>query len=221
MTSALMLYPLVALALAVVAIIAALLALRLLIGTWLLGWLRGTAGIALTVAAVSIAAGAWDLHGYRQLSDSKPIGTLAFNKLDEQRFAVTLVDQNGLEQRLELNGDMWQLDVRMLKWTDALARLGLKPGYRLDRLSGRYLALEDEQKLPHSALALNNSKPLFDVWTWLQRNGRYFSVLTADYGSAAYLPMADGALYSVGIGATGLHATPLNERAKLAIERWQ
>ena len=216
-----MLYSLVALALLVFAIVAALIALRLLIGTWLLGWLRGTAGIVLTFIAVAIAAGAWDLHGYRQLLTAKPIGTLAFNKLEEQRFSVTLIDVGGAEQRYELSGDMWQLDVRMLRWTDALARLGLQPGYRLDRLSGRYLALEDEQKLPHTAIGLNNDKPLLDVWQWLRRSGHFFSLLSADYGSAAYLPMADGALYSVGIGNSGLIATPLNERARLAIEHWQ
>ncbi len=216
-----MVYTLVALAMAVVAILVAVVALRFLIGTWLIGWLRGTAGIALTVAAVVIAASAWDLRGYQQLSETTPIGTLAFNKLDEQRFAVTLVDQAGAEYRYELNGDMWQLDVRLLKWIDAVARLGFKPGYRLDRLVGRYLSLEDEQKLPHSAIDLHGDKSLLDVWLWLQCGGRFFSILAADYGSAAYLPMADGAMYSVSIGNSGLLATPLNERAELAIEHWQ
>jgi hypothetical protein len=215
------LYSGVALALAVIAVVALLFALRLLIGTWLLGWLRGTAGIVLTVIAVAIAAGAWNLRSYQELLATKPIGTLAFNKLEDQRFSVTLIDASGAEQRYELSGDMWQLDVRVLRWTDTLARLGFKPGYRLDRLSGRYLALEDEQKLPRTVIGLNNDKPLLDVWSWLRRCSRYFSLLTADYGSAAYLPMADGALYSVGIGNSGLIATPLNERAKLAIEHWQ
>jgi len=205
----------------VIAIVAALGALRLLIGSWLLGWLRGTAGIALTVGAVAIAAAAWDLRGYQQLLAAKPIGTLAFNKLEEQRFSVALIDTAGVEHRYELNGDMWQLDVRMLRWTDALASLGLKPGYRLDRLSGRYLALEDEQKLPRTVIGLSSDKPLLDVWQLLRRSGRYFSLLAADYGSAAYLPMADGALYSVGLGNSGLIATPLNERAKSAVEHWQ
>lgn len=216
-----MLYPLVALALVVVAILAALMALRLLNGSWLLGWLRGTGGILLVIVAVCIAAGAWDLHSYRQLSDAQPIGTLAFNQLEQQRFAVTLVDQSGAEQRYELSGDMWRLDVRLLNWPDNLARLGFKPGYRLDRLSGRYLSFEDEQKLTRSTIELNSKKPLLDVWLWLQRANHYFSLLTADSSSAAYLPMADGALYSVGNSNSGLVATPLNERAKLALEHWQ
>lgn len=216
-----MLFSIVAVLLAIIALIAAALALRLLVGHWLLGWLRGTAGIVLTVVAVSIAVCAWDLRSYRQLSATQPVGTLAFNKLDEQRFAVTLVPSNGVERRVELQGDMWQLDIRMLRWADTLTRLGLTPGYRLDRLSGRYLSLEDEQNRPRTVIGLGTEKPVFDVWSWLRRSGNTLGFLAADYGSAAYLPMADGALYSVGLGNSGLVATPLNERATAAIEHWQ
>lgn len=216
-----MIYPAVAVVLAVIALAIVFLSLRVLIGPWLLGWLRGTFGLLLAAAAIFIALAAWDLHAYKQVLETKPIGTLSFNKLEEQRYAVNLVDPAGNEQRYELYGDLWQLDVRLLRWTDALARFGLKPGYRLDRLSGRYLSLEDEQKQPRTVLDLSGDKPLFDVWAWLQRVNRYFSVIDAKYGSATYLPMVDGALYSVNIGSSGVLAYPLNERAKQAVEHWQ
>lgn len=216
-----MLFPLVAILLAIVALACAVLALRLFIGPWLLGWLRGSVGMLLTVLAVAIAVGAWDLRGYRPLTDTQPIATLSFNKLEPQRFAVTLVGAGGAEQRHELLGDMWQLDTRVLRWNETLARLGLRPGYRLDRLSGRYLSLEDERLRPRSVIGLAGEQPLFDVWAWLQRTGNTLGIVSADQGSAAYMPMADGALYSVGLGYDGLVATPLNERARTAIERWE
>ena len=109
---------------------------------------------------------------------------------------------------------------RVLKWTDSLAQLGFKPGYRLDRLSGRYVSLEDEQNRPRSVVALRTDKPILDVWFWLHNVNRYFSLIDATYGSATYLPMSDGALFSVSVGASGLVARPLNDRAKLAVERW-
>lgn len=216
-----MLFTIVAILLAIVALVCALLALRLFIGRWLLGWLRGSAGILLTVLAVAIAVGAWDLRGYRPLTETQPIGTLSFNKLETQRFAATLVDPSGAEQRFELQGDLWQLDVRLLRWSETLTRLGLKPGYRLDRLSGRYLSLEDERLRPRSVVALGTERPLFDVWAWLHRTGSTLGILSADYGSATYLPMADGALYSVGLGHSGLVATPLNDRAREAVAHWE
>ena len=97
----------------------------------------------------------------------------------------------------------------------------MKAGYRLDRLSGRYIALNDEQKLPHTAIDLDTEQSYFDMWSELRAVNRYFSVIEAQEASVNYLPMADGALYSVTIGSAGLVAQPLNERAKLAVEQWE
>jgi hypothetical protein len=216
-----MIYLGVAIGLAVVAAVVALLGLRLLLGRhWLLGWLRGMFGLIFLALAAVLALTAWDLRGYRPMLAEQQLGTLAFNKIEDQHYAVTLVDPAGNEQRFELNGDMWQLDARVLKWTDSLAQLGFKPGYRLDRLSGRYVSLEDEQNRPRSVVALRTDKPILDVWFWLHNVNRYFSLIDATYGSATYLPMSDGALFSVSVGASGLVARPLNDRAKLAVDRW-
>lgn len=211
----------VAVVLALMAAAVAVLALRLLFGNWLLGWLRGNGGLLLAAAAVLVALAAWDMRGYQPLSAEQPLGTLSFKALGEKHFAVTLADTRGGERHFELNGDMWQLDVRVLKWANALARIGFKPGYRLDRLSGRYLSLEDEQTLPRSVIGLREDQPLVDTWSWLHKINQSFSLIDASYGSATYLPMADGAMFSVDMGATGLVARPLNDRARLAVERWR
>lgn len=216
-----MIYFGVAIALAFIAALILLLSLRLLIGNWIIAWLRGSAGLLLVACAVVLGFAAWDLHAYQQISDIHPIATLAFNKIDDKQFAVNMVDQSGEEQRYQLSGDLWQLDVRLLKWVDALARLGVKPGYRLDRLAGRYLSLEDEQKLPHTEVDLHPNQPFFDVWVRLREVNRYFSLIEAQSSSASYLPMVDGALYSVSVGPSGIVAQPLNERAKLAAEQWR
>lgn len=216
-----MIYLGVASVLALIAVLILLVSLRLLIGNWILGWLRGSAGLLLAGCALALGLGAWDMRSYQQVSAARPIATLAFNKVDDKQFSVNLIDQAGNEQRYQLSGDLWQLDVRVLKWFDGLARWGVKPGYRLEQLSGRYLALADEQKLPHTALPLSEKKSCCDVWSQLRAVNRYFSVIEAQEFSATYLPMVDGALYGVSIGSAGLVAEPLNERAKLAMERWQ
>lgn len=217
-----MIYVGVAIALGLIAAGIALLALRLLLGRhWLLGFVRGAFGLTLVALAVILALAAWDLRGYQQLVAEQPLGTLAFSELGNQRFAVTLVDPKGNEQRFELDGDMWQLDVRVLKWNNALARLGFKPGYRLDRISGRYVALEDEQLRRRSVISLRSDEPALDVWKWLHRIDRQFSLIDAAYGSATYLPMADGAMFSVTMGNSGLVARPLNDRASQAVDTWE
>lgn len=216
-----MIYLGVAIVFAFIAAIIFALSLRLLIGNWIIAWLRGSAGLLLVACAIALGFAAWDLHSYQQVSDVHPIATLAFNKIDDKQFTVSMVDQAGEERRYQLSGDLWQLDVRLLKWVDALARLGVKPGYRLDNLSGRYLSFEDEQKLPHTAIDLHPDQPVLDVWSWLRAVNRYFSLIEAQTGSASYLPMVDGALYSVSIASGGVVAQPLNERAKLAAEQWR
>jgi hypothetical protein len=215
-------YPVVALAVALLALLVLVVGLRLLLGRrWLLAWLRGCAGLLLlAVAAVALLA-AWDLYGYRQLLVEKPIATLAFTGDGDHHYNVVLIDEGGGEQRHSLKGDMWQLDVRLLKWHDGLARLGLKPGYRLDRLAGRYISLEDEQRLPRTVVGLDQRQSAIDSWRWLRQLDAHISLVDAEYGSATYLPMADGALYSVALGPSGLVARPLNDRAELAIEQWQ
>lgn len=215
-----MIYLGVAIVFALIALVVLLISLRLLIGHWILQWLRGSAGLLLLAAAVVLALAGWDIRTYQQVSATRPIATLAFSKIDDKQFNVNLVDQAGNEQRYQLSGDLWRLDARVLKWFDAAARAGVKSGYRLDRLSGRYLSLSDEQKLPHTAIDLNTGKSYFDMWSQLRAVNRYFSVIEAQDASASYLPMADGVLYSVTMNPAGLVAQPLNERAKLAIEQW-
>lgn len=216
-----MIYLGVAIVFALIALVVLLISLRLLIGHWILQWLRGSAGLLLLAAAVVLALAGWDIRTYQQVSATRPIATLAFSKIDDKQFNVNLVDQAGNEQRYQLSGDLWRLDARVLKWFDAAAHAGVKSGYRLDRLSGRYLSLSDEQKLPHTAIDLNTGKSYFDMWSQLRAVNRYFSVIEAQDASASYLPMADGVLYSVTMNPAGLVAQPLNERAKLAIEQWQ
>jgi hypothetical protein len=217
-----MIYPAVAVVLALIAAVIVWFGLRLLFNRhWLLGWLRGMFGLTIVAIAVILALAAWDLRSYRQVLAEQPVATLTFNKLESQRYGVMLVFPDSREQRVELSGDLWQLDARVLKWSTVLAGLGLKPGYRLDRISGRYLSLEDEHNQPRSVVELGSEKAVLDAWYWLRQVNQRFTVLDAQYGSAAYLPMADGAMFTVNLGPSGLVAKPLNDRAKLAAERWE
>ena len=41
------------------------------------------------------------------------------------------------------------------------------------------------------------------------------------YGSATYMPMVDGATYTVSVSSTGLLARPSNDIARKAIGEWR
>lgn len=206
----------------IIAIVLLLAALKFLIKpAWLLGWLRGTFGLLIVAVAIYLLAVALDFYSYRQLAKNQTIATVSFSEQASQAYQLTLVNDKGEELRFEMNGDLWQLDARLLQWTPSLTRLGFLPGYRLDRLSGRYISLEEERQLPRSVYQLGESQSFVDIWSFLQSNSKLLPILKGSYGSATYLPMRDGALFAVKLTVNGLIAEPLNERAREAVEQWQ
>lgn len=188
---------------------------------WFVGWLRGMLGLTLVAVGVSMALAAYDVLSYQQILKNKSIATLSFEQLNPQSYRAVLVDSKGYERRFDLKGDQWQLDARVLRWSDFWASIGVKPGYRLDRISGRYYSLEKERQSQRTVYPLSQSEYGFDVWQLLNSSSLSAPIVDARYGSATYLPMEDGALYEVLLSNTGLVAKPLNERAQSAVSRWQ
>jgi hypothetical protein len=217
-----MVYLFVAVVVGIAACLLALAGFKMLLRRhWIGAWLRGTVGLALVAAALFGLLLAWDLHNFRQVLAERPVATLAFSRIGPRHFAVELVDANGNNRRAELHGELWQLDMRIVKWSDPLTRAGLRPGYQLDRLGGRYLSLEDERNQQRSVIDLSERDSVVDAWQWLRRMQRWLPIVDAQYGSATYQPMADGALFAVSMGPSGPVARPINERARVAVERWQ
>ena len=188
---------------------------------WLMAWFRGMAGMVFIAVGLMSALAAFDIYSYRQILLEKSIATISFEILEEQAYSATLVDAEGEERKFKLMGDQWQLDVRIVKWAGVFSKWGIKPAYRLDRLSGRYYSLEKERNGERSVYSLDQSHYGVDIWRWLQNYSPNLKWIDANYGSAAFLPMEDGALYQISLSNTGLVARPLNERAKAAVERWQ
>ncbi len=185
---------------------------------WLLQWLKGTAGILLVVAAVYLSLFALNIYGYKEYAQEVPVATVSFRQSGDQSFIATVTRTDGSAEDFRLKGDQWQLDARIIKWRLPFSLLGLKPGYQLDRISGRYYALEDERSRDRTVYSLHRDPVGIDVWQ--MANDGWSILVDARYGSAAYLPMADGALFEVNAGATGLVARPMNGAAQQAISGW-
>lgn len=217
-----MVYSAIAIVAALVCLLIAYSAAKLLFkDSWLLGWLRGMFGLALLGVAVLFAFVALDILSYRQIQSEKTVATLSFQKIQQALFAVTVADPEGNEKQYQVAGDQWQLDARIIKWQGGLANWGLKPGYRLDRLSGRYYSLEQERNAKRSVHSLHHSQYGIDIWHWLREGRESLPLVDAVYGSATYVPMADGALFEVSLSGTGLVARPLNKPASEAVGAWR
>lgn len=176
------------------------------------------AGVQGVMGALGLALGAFliafslNLHTYERLTFERPIAELRFQQIAPQRFVVSLtIPHPHRVLRYLLLGDAWQLDARILKWKGFANLLGFNAHYRLERLSGRYFSVGDELSKPRAVYPLADHSGL-DVWQAAQRFGRYLPWLDTEYGSAAYLPMNDGARYRVSIGQSGLIARPIERR---------
>jgi hypothetical protein len=119
-----------------------------------------------------------------------------------------------------IRGDEWQMDARILKWRGIALLMGLDTVYRLDRISGRYSNIIQELTAVRTVYSLSEDRGI-DLWALAQRHSRWIPLADAVYGSATYLPMADGAQYQIAVSVTGLLARPGNEVAKKAIRKWR
>lgn len=207
-------------ALALLGVLTLLVALRILLNaSWFLGWLRGTCGLAFLALAGLAGLVAYDLYGYTAIEPAKPLVTLSFKAEGPQRYQVTLLE-GGHERTVTLEGDMWQLDARLIRWKGLAELIGLEPGYRLERLSGRFLAIEQQAMAQHARVQLAESPYGVDLWRWLRLNQRDLLMFDPQALRVAYLPIAADAVYRVNLTPAGLLAEPMNAAAETALKDW-
>jgi hypothetical protein len=161
----------------------------------------------LVAAALGLFGVASNLHTYTRLTHEQPVARLAFERVGEQRYRATLTRSSGEVRSLELRGDEWQLDARILKWRGWANLLGFDAHYRLERISGRYRDVAQERGEARTVEELGEARGI-DLWQLAQSRPRWLPFVDAIYGSATYLPMADGARYRVSLGQSGLIARP-------------
>ncbi len=118
-----------------------------------------------------------------------------------------------------LRGDEWQVDARVLKWHAFANLVGFDAAYRLERISGRYAHIEDERSQPRTVYDLHAAGRI-DPWELVHRYRSWIPWMDALYGSATFLPMADGALYEIKVSQSGLIARPLNQAARDSVGSW-
>jgi hypothetical protein len=149
--------------------------------------------------------------GYARLLQDADVARLELRELSPQRFELLLTARDMPVRRFELSGDEWQLDARVLRWQLPAALAGAPPLYRLERVSGRYSDLDQEREAQRTVHSLSD-RAFPDLWTLRRQFPEALAFVDADYGSAAYLPMLDGARYTVQLNPRGgLVAHPADE----------
>jgi hypothetical protein len=183
------------------------------------GILNGATALVLILLSVCAALIAANLRTYQRLSFEQPAGELQFTRTGEREFNAVLTYPSGERANFALRGDEWQVDARVLKWHAFANLVGFDTAYRLERIGGRYARVEDERTQARTVYALNPPQRI-DPWDLAHRYRSWLPWLDALYGSATFLPMADGALYQIKVSQSGLIARPLNQAARDAVGSW-
>lgn len=183
-------------------------------------------GIIFLLLASSFLLLASNLYTYQRLVYEQAIAEITFQQRAHQEFNADIqaLDSN-FQQTVYLKGDEWKLDTQVLTWQGVATLFGLDANYRLHRISGRYVDIDEEQQSPRSVFSLVKKQALvksekFDLWQFADKHQNWLHWVDAAYGSAVFLPMTDGAKYSVAISRTGLIARPANDEARKAVSQW-
>src|SRR5512132_2436428 len=166
-------------------------ALRTLTGLLLLS-LGGLAG--------TIAIG---IQGYLALTREDVAARLSVQPHGMQRFAATVRFPNGREETYELSGDEIYVDAHILKWKPLANVLGLHTAYELDRVAGRYHAIEQERDAARTVYSLGQDRPV-DLFGLRRRYAFLTILLDAEYGSATFTPVTQPAELELRVSTTGL-----------------
>lgn len=177
---------------------------------------RALGAFALLVALLLAGLGGL-LRQYHWLTADVPVATISLRQLGSQRFEATLVRPGQPDRQFEILGDEWQLDARVIRWTLPGQLAGMRPVYRFERLSGRYGDPKQELVAQRSVHDLREG---WDFWEFRQRWLADLPVADARWGSAAYLPMIDGATYEVSLNPRGgLVAKPADPKTELLLQQ--
>ncbi|MDH3608041.1 MAG: hypothetical protein OEQ24_02205 [Gammaproteobacteria bacterium] len=145
-----------------------------------------------------------NLYTYKRLTAEKPIAQLAFTPVNNQEFDVTLRLGNFCEEKTyRVYGDEWRIDAKFLKWKSWATLFGLNAMYRIDRLSGRYVSVNDANTKQHSAHELKTSSTL-DLAKIAKRYKNRFPPVDTIYGSSAYEKMQPDILFTVYVSQSGI-----------------
>jgi hypothetical protein len=184
------------------------------------GTMYGLVGGIVVLIATAAALVTANLYTYARLTHEQEAARIVTRRLAERHFAVGVQTRDRPARYYRVQGDEWQIDARVLKWRALGALLGFDTVYRLERLSGRYGDVQSEKSAPRTVYELAQD-PGIDLWSFARRYPAYVPLADAYYGSAAYVPMAEGAEYAVSVSASGVVVRPANDAARKALGDWK
>jgi hypothetical protein len=191
---------------------------------------RGSAGLGagglVAIGGLALGLVGLNLQTYARLTYETPVALVSVKAVRplEKTYAVTVkrLDGVNLTTTCMIQGDEWDISGRVQKWQPWANVLGLNMTYTVEQITNRYrFAAEGNGKLI-TACDLRGPAPKIDqylpqgVIDWLVN---HTMARQRQFGSANFMPLADGAEYRVIITQGGFNTEPVNAPARRVNER--
>jgi len=165
--------------------------------------LRSLIGLLLLALGALSGAIAFGIQGYQALTREEVAARIAVRPGGPQKFSATVLYPDGRTQAFDLAGDEIYVDAHILKWKPLANVIGLHTVYELDRVAGRYHAIEQERSAVRTVYSLGQDK-LVDLFGLRRRYAFLAPLLDAEYGSATFMPATRPVELELRVSTTGL-----------------
>jgi hypothetical protein len=194
----------VAVALMAAAIVMAAFAVRAFRGRRWIGSFgtAGTGTLFLSLAALAATLGV-STQGYRALTLEEVAATVTTSPVGPREFRAVVEFPDGRDTTFVVAGDQFMVDAHILKWHPVANVLGVHTQYELDRLTGRYIDLEDERTAARTVHSLKTDKPA-DLFDLARRYTLLALLVDAEYGSATFMQGTRPGRFEIRVSTTGL-----------------
>ena len=162
----------------------------------------GTGALFLSLAVLSATLGV-STQGYRALTREEVAATITTVPTGPGAFQSFVEFADGRDTTVHVMGDQLLVDAHILKWRPLANVLGVHTWYELDRLSGRYVDIEDERARPRTVHSLKSGKRA-DLFLLAQRYTLLALLVDTEYGSATYVEVWRPARFEIRVSTTGL-----------------
>jgi len=169
---------------------------------------RSLAALALIACAALAGTLSVATLGYQALTREEVAARVSVQPTGPQQFSARFRFPDGRDASYTLAGDQIYVDAHVLKWKPIANIVGLHTAYQLDRVAGRYAALDKERNGPRTVHSLATERPL-DLFDLRSRYAALAPLLDVEYGSATFAPADRLAEYEVRVSTTGLLIRPV------------
>ncbi len=164
---------------------------------------RTLSGLLLLSLGALSGALAIGIQGYQALTREEVAARIFVKPIGPQRFSAVVQQVDGRRQAFDLAGDEIYVDAHILKWKPVANLIGLHTAYELDRIAGRYQAIEQERTAPRTLYLLRPERPV-ELFQLRQRYAFLAPLYDAEYGSATFVQVKEPAELEVRVSTSGL-----------------